>query len=668
MVSLQLFMHRVKEWLKKEQWIKSVQPIQVVGILTLLILLFIVIPFIAFNDLTRWDAPGHVFSAQFTSEQLFPHFSGWNLLSFSGFGQNYFYPPLFYWLSALLNQVLPLDVAIKLLLTLSFLLIPYSAYFLGKKFHLTDQKTAWFTFFLTAAFMVPNTWFNVGALGGNLASTINVGLYPNGFVFPLLLFAIGIMRESFETNQWKLSGTLIAICLLTHYVGGLLLVFLAIMTIYFRKKETIFTSIKITVTALLLSSFWWIKGLLFQSEWFSVPIIRLDNIGIIVFLVMTIVVISYRAKKKEQDEVDWVIWIILGGLTFLYLFFAPLHYYRFLAPLGIWVVLAIVKTFSEKTLSKLAILAGIIMVIGFLNIDFSGENHLVGVTKLPQDRILYTASSVPYEYFHYSRYFLQQQGIEVAKGLFVESSRMSRYYSVVESEINPDAFIWGDYPYKLIIDPSLISWPIIEQQLDQLGISTIITDQENIPIGEKKFFATHRVTKKQNLIETLTQKRNDQEIKYYQYDLEKSELATIVRQPVFYPDQQTFNAQATKIFFALEAPTLIQTVPFELAKPTQAANVTLSKKSNEELLVTIDSDQPVLVQVKYVYFPNWHAYNDGKEIPIYVSTPRFMTVYAKGEVTFKFEPSGIENGMILVSAIALIILIALAVLKKNKGK
>lgn len=44
------------------------------------------------------------------------------------------------------------------------------------------------------------------------------------------------------------------------------------------------------------------------------------------------------------------------------------------------------------------------------------------------------------------------------------------------------------------------------------------------------------------------------------------------------------------------------------------------------------------VLVKVSYFPNWKAYENGKQIKIYEVSPHLMMVYASGEVEFRYEP------------------------------
>ena len=65
--------------------------------------------------------------------------------------------------------------------------------------------------------------------------------------------------------------------------------------------------------------------------------------------------------------------------------------------------------------------------------------------------------------------------------------------------------------------------------------------------------------------------------------------------------------------------------------------------------IDVDSAAEIPVLVKVSYFPNWHAYSNEKEIPVYTASPNLMAVYAKGRVDFVFERSNLEIIAILMS-------------------
>jgi hypothetical protein len=92
------------------------------------------------------------------------------------------------------------------------------------------------------------------------------------------------------------------------------------------------------------------------------------------------------------------------------------------------------------------------------------------------------------------------------------------------------------------------------------------------------------------------------------------------------------------------------------------------EKPNSER-VKVYVNEPGWILVKESYFPRWHAYQNGKELPIYISDMGYLLVNAeKGEVIFKNELTWIDYFSMVVSLITLSLIFSCSVLKRTLCK
>jgi len=70
--------------------------------------------------------------------------------------------------------------------------------------------------------------------------------------------------------------------------------------------------------------------------------------------------------------------------------------------------------------------------------------------------------------------------------------------------------------------------------------------------------------------------------------------------------------------------------------------VRVEEIATEHFKVFIDSPVEQFVYLKAPYFPNWHAYQNGSEIPLFRAAPNQMAIKAKGIVELQFKRSIVE--------------------------
>lgn len=152
-----------------------------------LFLLTIFVPWWLDNNLLKGDGAGHLFLVEFTAEHLLPFGSGWCDRVWGGFVVGQLYPPLFHILGGALAKLTGPLVAIKLLVTITWLTIPFGLYLVGGALataadpcrprpllHATLILAGW------CGLILPSEILGIKeSLGTNLESAIGNGMFPS---------------------------------------------------------------------------------------------------------------------------------------------------------------------------------------------------------------------------------------------------------------------------------------------------------------------------------------------------------------------------------------------------------------------------------------------------------------------------------------------------------
>ncbi|HKQ54055.1 MAG TPA: hypothetical protein VJT74_16885 [Pyrinomonadaceae bacterium] len=171
-----------------------------------------------------WDGSGHQVLAQLYSATTFPDTFGWINNYFGGMPHPNFYPPLFYWLVALLDHthLVSFVTAFKLVLALSTLLLPAATWALAWK---VSGKNGLFAFCAALAvtpLLVDSRFFiSSGPLGITYMSTFLTGLYthPLGYLLLILWYAVYSDLDQ-TTGRVACSSLLMALALLSSLYGA----------------------------------------------------------------------------------------------------------------------------------------------------------------------------------------------------------------------------------------------------------------------------------------------------------------------------------------------------------------------------------------------------------------------------------------------------------------
>lgn len=134
-----------------------------------------------------WDGTGHYGIAQVYSQSIFPDTFGWTHAYFGGMPFPNFYPPLFYWLVALLHHtyLFSFAAAFKIVLAIPVLLIPAAVWLLAYAVFDKNRAVATTAAFAVLPLLIDYRFYH--PVGINHASTFLIGLYTQPLGFVLLL-------------------------------------------------------------------------------------------------------------------------------------------------------------------------------------------------------------------------------------------------------------------------------------------------------------------------------------------------------------------------------------------------------------------------------------------------------------------------------------------------
>ncbi len=169
------------------------------------------------------NGSGHYAIAQLYDRTIFPDTFGWTHAYFSGMPFPNFYPPLFYWLVALLNHthLVSFNVAFKLVMALPLLLLPAAiwtlTWFVAHKRAVANCAACASLLLL----FVPQ--FQLTTISGlDYFSTLVVGLYTQPLGFVLLLGWYAAYLDA-HRRRWyfALSAVMLALTVLANFFNAI---------------------------------------------------------------------------------------------------------------------------------------------------------------------------------------------------------------------------------------------------------------------------------------------------------------------------------------------------------------------------------------------------------------------------------------------------------------
>ncbi len=621
---------------------------------------FILWPFATQNNLFNYDMGGMYFSSWYTAHYLFPNPIGWNPFFFAGFAQNQFYGPLFPYLVSIASLALPTEIAFKAVLGIVFLLMPVSFYYFARSFGFgRDISSAVMLLMFSLLFAFP-----FKSYGGDIYSAFGTGLVASALALPLFFFYFGSMRRNIGTGNFYYPAILLALIALSHSLTSLAALFIPLGFLLSKpdKKTLKFIALHLLL-ALLLCGFWLVPAIAKLGYATVYQIGNIDNSAILLVAAAGILAALHIKKRKDALPVGF---FLVGILAFALLgsdAHLPVHFYRFSLLIFLTVPLAAFSLAKfENKIFRLGI-CGIAFIAAFAAVFTSQGIHPEGystirnvpdISQLAEPRLLV---NIPPSY-EPSPSELQQAiplaaQVHAMRGVFVESSKNSKFIFDIERELDKSNINWG-----VIIDEYAVDSlgedvkKLVPGQMDVFGINSVLTPLPPLEgweaINDDIFRAN--IAKPGEAEEIVS---------YGLYRTGNSQLVQVLDfVPAFVP-AQSWDEQATDWFLSGRVGnSLLVDGPVPLVKGTgeEKAWVIEQSRAMDYVKFMVDSQYDVPVLIKISHFPNWHAYRNGKEIDIYRASPYLMLIYGSGEIELRYqqEPSDLLGWLFTAAGLLII--------------
>lgn len=353
---------------------------------------------------SAWDGSGHFTLARIYSDTIFPDTFGWTWSFFGGMPHPNNYPPLFYWLIALLDH-LPLisfNTAFKVVLVLPTLLLPAATWFLAWKVLNKNQWIAFCSALAITPLLVDQRFFiTSGPLGITYMSTFLTGLYshPLGYLFLILWYAIYSDRHQ---PLWRvaLAALLLAGSLLSSFFGASVTALFVISTLIYdllrfrqaedpesrkQARQSFIGHFASPVIAGCLTLFW-LAPVIATRDYIvtqpsSIPFGELVPPALLIWYAIAGagIILWLRRRRPASTGVYLAVCVVLAVIIFLSGVIAPswfpLHPARLLATLNF--LLAVPVGLATAFLfGRLAGLLGIILIVTRLGASLTaGQDH-----------------------------------------------------------------------------------------------------------------------------------------------------------------------------------------------------------------------------------------------------------------------------------------------------
>jgi hypothetical protein len=204
------------------------------------------------------DTGAHHYPAMYMIKELLPHFrlTGWAPGWYAGMPMLTFYFPFPFLLIAILNFVLPYELAFKLITALGVFLLPVAAYAYGRLLRIRPPFPQ-----LAAAgavgFLLMESY---SIYGGNILSTL-AGEFGFSFSFALVWLFLGTLHRGLERDRYDwlfaVNGLILMCLVLSHIVTTIALVVIAPgLLLIHRRPRAVLYMVAVFFLGFCLTAFW----------------------------------------------------------------------------------------------------------------------------------------------------------------------------------------------------------------------------------------------------------------------------------------------------------------------------------------------------------------------------------------------------------------------------
>jgi hypothetical protein len=203
----------------RARWVPAAANAFVVLVVVGVVLWQVHLPLLLQNTSTAGgDTGAHYMMPAYFDAHLFPHLTGWDPAWYDGYPDYTFYFVLPDALVALAAHVIPYNIAFKLGTVLGSVLLPLTAWAMGRLLGLRAPVPAALAA-ATLPFLFDYTWT---IYGGNLLSTL-AGEYAYSLSIAFLVLFLGLFARGVRTGRHRAwTAIVLAACILAHVVPGAL--------------------------------------------------------------------------------------------------------------------------------------------------------------------------------------------------------------------------------------------------------------------------------------------------------------------------------------------------------------------------------------------------------------------------------------------------------------
>jgi len=425
--------------------------------INVVLLIWVIIPYLEYNQALQWDAPGHLFNSWYLAKHLFPAMTGWNPYFFGGFPQGVFYPPLFHYLVAFLSFGITLTVAFKVVVAASILSIPLSSYCFFRAQDFSSRLASTACTGVLAIISLPIV-YSAGnnSIGGTLYSTLNIGLVANAFALPLFFLYGAFLAREYKARKIIIPSLIFSSIVLSHTLTAIAaaswLVVFALFKV--RNRADLQVIAKHIGLSFLLTCFWVIPFLLYfgYTDTVKIPLQLGPNCFILVFLCLAAIVTRF-VRDAHISCVEVFFLVVTCLLLAVNLFGIQLHVYRlilFALVISPPIVFSLIPDKFLGTLTCIIYFAGagtfFIPKQDWERIDPIGPQP-TRQWHLPEplaNRTWVLSTWAEQLSPHINQMMLPMvNNFQSIAGLFVESSLNSRFLLAAGKLIDPDSMHWG---------------------------------------------------------------------------------------------------------------------------------------------------------------------------------------------------------------------------------
>jgi len=623
----------------------------------------LLLPFFLFNKLASWDLAGLYFSVWYQKYFLLPHIVGWNKFFFLGYAQNQFYPPLFSYLGAILSFLMPVNIAVKTLFSATILAIPASFYYFAKSLNFSRNRSAILALLMTSIlFLFPGSLY-----GGNMHATFNIGLVTHALGMALFFFYWGSLERNFGSRRFAAPSLLFAGIILTHIIASFAAAFLllAYAICRMRNKGSLRFFIEHGTLTFLLTAFWTIPFIA-KSGWLEAyPVGKVLYTNIFMFLsFIYILYLCYSGKEKFLSIGFFVLILVMFAALSDTFFTLPVHFYRFMMYLHVLVpvVCFSIEEKQSRWLMWVFLIIGMLFILTAEPINAEGppSASIIKEKNQIEGRIFimapYSRESSPHMLQHMIPMKLESPAL---RGLYIESAKNAKYIFDIENQLAlGDSVVWGTYVnYDLISNDTRVIEDILPYQLDLLGVKSAVS---------WKSYSSDWKAKEEIAYSPGSSPKHVGNYTYYLYDIgNKGGLIEVLNYtPRFLSEDWEFKT--SRWFLSEDIKNGVfanERTPAFKGTGREKIQILEESKRQDYIKFNVESQNPVPILVKISAFPNWKAYQNGKELKIYMASPYLMLIYGKGEIELVYEKLLVDKISILLSGIGIILILLIGLRK-----